>query len=126
MRISTRDTAGTASPSDESAGIRASSNAMSAPSTVDENGSAPAARIDVQGNQPTHILVDAVAHRIADTDKQGLGFGVIKRDGVSCIDESLRDRINVLSVSGSHDRLTVGSRLYRNDGKEAVLIIVES
>jgi hypothetical protein len=31
-----------------------------------------------------------------------------------------------LSVSGSHDRLTVGSRLYRNDGKEAVVIIVES
>ena len=73
-----------------------------------------------------HILVDAVAYRIADTDEQGLGFGVIKRDGVPCIDEALRDRINVLSVSGSHDRLTVGSRLYRNDGKEAVLIIVKS
>ena len=51
---------------------------------------------------------------------------VITRDGVAGIDEALRDRVNVLSVSGSHDRLTVGSRLYRNDGKEAVIIIVES
>ena len=99
---------------------------MIAPAATDGISKAPAPASAVQDNHPTHILVDAVAHRIADTDEQGLGFGVIKRDGVPCIDEALRDRINVLSVSGSHDRLTVGSRLYRNDGKEAVLIIVES
>ena len=99
---------------------------MIAPAATDGISKAPDPASTVQDNHPTHILVDAVAHRIADTDEQGLGFGVIKHNGVPCIDKALRDRINVLSVSGSHDRLTVGSRLYRNDGKEAVLIIVES
>ena len=111
---------------DESASTPITSDAGSAPSAIDEIGNAPVSKGAVTGDQPTHILIDAVAHRITDTDEQNLGFGVIKRDGVPCIDEPLRDRINVLSVSGSHDRLTVGSRLYRTDGKEAVLIIVES
>jgi len=125
-RISNRRIASAVSQAVESSDTSASGGAISAPPPSDETSKAPAAAIAVQGDQPTHILIDAVAHRITDTDDQGLGFGVIKRDGVPCIDEALRDRINVLSVSGSHDRLTVGSRLYRNDGKEAVLIIVES
>ena len=125
-RISNRRTASAASPADESASIPISSDAGSAPSASDEIGKAPVSKGAVTGDQPTHILVDAVAHRITDKDEHDLGFGVIKHDGVPCIDEALCDRINVLSVSGSHDRLTVGSRLYRNDGKEAVLIIVES
>jgi hypothetical protein len=125
-RISNRRIASAVSQAVESSDTSASGGAISAPPPSDETSKAPAAATAVQGDQPTHILIDAVAHRITDTDDQGLGFGVIKRDGVPCIDEPLRDRINVLSVSGSHDRLTVGSRLYRNDGKEAVLIIVES
>ncbi|MEC8008191.1 MAG: hypothetical protein VX157_03830, partial [Pseudomonadota bacterium] len=125
-RISNRRIASAATPADESAGTSASGDATIAPAATDGISKATAPVSAVQDNHPTHILVDAVAHCIADTDEQGLGFGVIKRDGVPCIDEALRDRINVLSVSGSHDRLTVGSRLYRNDGKEAVLIIVES
>lgn len=120
-RIASRGTAAAATPADEAEDAPASSDATSASSASAEFGKASATAVQ---DRPTHILVDAVAHRIADTDQQG--FGVIKRDGVTCIDEALRDRINVLSVSGSHDRLTVGSRLYRNDGKEAVLIIVES
>jgi hypothetical protein len=99
---------------------------MVAPAVTDEIGKAPVSQGAETDDQPTHILIDAVAYRIADADEQDLGFGVIKHEGVPCIDEALRDQINVLSVSGSHDRLTVGSRLYRNDGKEAVLIIVES
>ena len=125
-RISNRRIASAVSQAVESSDTSASGGAISASPPSDETSKAPAAATAVQGDQPTHILIDAVAHRITDTDDQGLGFGVIKRDGVPCIDEALRDRINVLSVSGSHDRLTVGSRLYRNDGKEAVLIIVES
>ena len=125
-RISNRRTASATTPDDESADTSESSDALNAPAASDEVSKVPAPTSAVQDNQPTHILIDAVAHRITDTDEQNLGFGVIQRDGVPCIDEPLRDRINVLSVSGSHDRLTVGSRLYRNDGKEAVLIIVES
>ena len=125
-RISKRRTASAVTPADESADTSASGDAMTAPAASDKIDKTMVTASAVQGAQPTHVLIDAVAHRIADTDEQGLGFGVIKRDGVPCIDEALRDRINVLSVSGSHDRLTVGSRLYRNDGKEAVLIIVES
>ena len=125
-RISNRQAAGTVTRAAESASTPITSDAGSAPSTIDEIGKAPVSKGAVTGDQPTHILVDAVAHRITDKDEQDLGFGVIKHDGVPCIEEALRDRINVLSVSGSHDRLTVGSRLYRNDGKEAVLIIVES
>jgi hypothetical protein len=125
-RISNRRTASATTPDDESADTSVSDDAMIAPAATDGISEAPDPSSTVQDNHPTHILVDAVAHCIADTDEQGLGFGVIRRDGVPCIDEALRDRINVLSVSGSHDRLTVGSRLYRNDGKEAVLIIVES
>ena len=128
-RISKRRTASAVTPADESADTSASGDAMTAPAASDKIDKIDKTMVTasaVQGAQPTHVLIDAVAHRIADTDEQGLGFGVIKRDGVPCIDEALRDRINVLSVSGSHDRLTVGSRLYRNDGKEAVLIIVES
>ena len=34
--------------------------------------------------------------------------------------------VKVTDKSGSHDQLTTGSRLYRDDGKEAVLIRVES
>ena len=125
-RISNRRTASAVTPADKSVDTSASGDAMIAPAASDEIDKTMVTASSVQGAQPTHVLIDAVAHRIADTDEQGLGFGVIKRDGVPCIDEALRDRINVLSVSGSHDRLTVGSRLYRNDGKEAVLIIVES
>ena len=125
-RISKRRTASAVTPADEPADTSSSSDAMSTPAASDEISKAPAPVSALQDNHPTHILVDAVAHRITETDAQGLGFGVIERDGVPCIDEALRERINVLSVSGSHDRLTVGSRLYRNDGKEAVLIIVES
>ena len=125
-RISKRRTASAVTPADESADTSASGDAMTAPAASDKIDKTMVTASAVQGAQPTHVLIDAVAHRIADTDEQGLGFGVIKRDGVPCIDEALRDQINVLSVSGSHDRLTVGSRLYRNDGKEAVLIIVES
>ncbi len=125
-RISNRRTASAVTPADKSVDTSASGDAMIAPAASDEIDKTMVTASSVQGAQPTHVLIDAVAHRIADTDEQGLGFGVIKRDGVTCIDEALRDRINVLSVSGSHDRLTVGSRLYRNDGKEAMLIIVES
>ena len=125
-RISNRRTASAVTPADKSVDTSASGDAMIAPAASDEIDKTMVTASSVQGAQPTHVLIDAVAHRIVDTDEQGLGFGVIKRDGVTCIDEALRDRINVLSVSGSHDRLTVGSRLYRNDGKEAMLIIVES
>ena len=125
-RISKRRTASAVTPADESVDTSENTDAMIASASSDKVSKAPAPATAGQDDQPTHILVDAVAHRISDTDEQGLGFGVIKRDGVACIDEALRDRVNVLSVSGSHDRLTVGSRLYRNDGKEAVIIIVES
>ena len=125
-RISSKSAAGAATPTEKSADTPASYNALSTPAASDEISKVPAKATAMQDDRPTHILVDAVAHRITDKDQQGLGFGVIKRDGVPCIEEVLQDRINVLSVSGSHDRLTVGSRLYRNDGKEAVLIIVES
>ena len=125
-RISNRRTASAVTPADKSVDTSASGDVTIAPAASDEIDKTMVTASAVQGAQPTHVLIDAVAHRIADTDEQGLGFGVIKRDGVPCIDEALRDQINVLSVSGSHDRLTVGSRLYRNDGKEAVLIIVES
>jgi len=125
-RICNRRTVSAVTPADESADTSASGDAMVAPAVTDEIGKAPVSQGAETGDQPTHILIDAVAYRIADADEQDLGFGVIKHEGVPCIDEALRDRINVLSVSGSHDRLTVGSRLYRNDGKEAVLIIVES
>jgi hypothetical protein len=125
-RICNRRTVSAVTPADESIDTSASGDAMVAPAVTDEIGKAPVSEGAVTGDHPTHILIDAVAYRIADTDEQDLGFGVIKHEGVPCIDEALRDRINVLSVSGSHDRLTVGSRLYRNDGKEAVLIIVES
>jgi hypothetical protein len=125
-RISNRRTASAVTPADKSVDTSASGDVTIAPAASDEIDKTMVTASAVQGAQPTHVLIDAVAHRIADTDEQGLGFGVIKRDGVPCIDETLRNRINVLSVSGSHDRLTVGSRLYRNDGKEAMLIIVES
>ena len=125
-RISNRRTVSAVTPADESIDTSASGDAMVAPAVTDEIGKAPVSQGAETDDQPTHILIDAVAYRIADADEQDLGFGVIKHEGVPCIDEALRDQINVLSVSGSHDRLTVGSRLYRNDGKEAVLIIVES
>ena len=96
------------------------------PHPGDDTDKAQGIATNVASDQPTHILIDAVAHRITETDAKDLGFGVITREGIACIDKSVRDRVNVLSVSGSHDRLTVGSRLYRNDGKEAVLIVVES
>ena len=79
-----------------------------------------------QHNPPTHLLIDATAHAIEDRESVSFEFGVVLQNDVVCIDGAFKDRINVLSVSGSHDQLTTGSRLYRDDGKEAVLIRVES
>jgi hypothetical protein len=75
---------------------------------------------------PTHLLIDATAHAIEGRESVSFEFGVISQNGVVCIDGPFKDRINVLSVSGSHAQLTTGSRLYRDDGQEAVLIRVES
>ena len=79
-----------------------------------------------QHSTPTHLLIDATAHAIEGRESVSFEFGVISQNGVVCIDGSFKDRINVLSVSGSHAQLTTGSRLYRDDGQEAVLIRVES
>lgn len=75
---------------------------------------------------PTHLLIDAMAHPIEASKNPATGFGVIFRDGQTCIEEDLRHRINVLSLTGTHDKLTIGTRLYRDDGKEALLIFVET
>ena len=79
-----------------------------------------------QHSPPTHLLIDTTAHAIEGRESVSFEFGVVSQNGVVCIDDHFKDRINVLSVSGSHDQLTTGSRLYRDDGKEAVLIRVES
>jgi hypothetical protein len=75
---------------------------------------------------PTHLMIDAMAYPIEASENSATGFGVIFRDGQACIEEDLRHRINVLSVSGTHNKLTTGTRLYRDDGKEALLIFVET
>jgi hypothetical protein len=75
---------------------------------------------------PTHLMIDATAYPIEASENSAIGFGVIFRDGQACIQEDLRHRINVLSVMGTHDKLTTGTRLYRDDGKEALLIFVET
>ena len=125
-RISNREIAGAGASADESTTTPAALDMTSEPTTAIERQKNETPLVDTQGDQPTHVLIDAVAHRISETDTQGAGFGVVYRDGIACIDGSQRDQVSVLSVSGSHDRLTIGSRLYRNDGKEAVLIFVES
>ena len=79
-----------------------------------------------QHSPPTHLLIDTTAHAIEGRESVSFEFGVVSQNGVVCIDDHFKDRINVLSVSGSHDQLTTGSRLYRDDGKEALLIRVES
>ena len=79
-----------------------------------------------QHKAPTHLLIDATAHAIEGRESVAFEFGAVSQNGVVRIDGSFKERINVLSVSGSHDQLTTGSRLYRDDGKEAVLIRVES
>ena len=75
---------------------------------------------------PTHLLIDAKAYPIGASENSASEFGVIFQDGHACIEEGLRHRINVLSVSGTHDKLTTGTRLYRDDGKEALLIFAET
>ena len=125
-RISHRNMGNYALPIDASPDSSNPREETTAPHPADDTDKAQGIATNLASDQPTHILIDAVAHRITETDAKDLGFGVITREGIACIDESVRDRVNVLSVSGSHDRLTVGSRLYRNDGKEAVLIVVES
>lgn len=125
-RISHRNMGNYALPIDASPDSSNPREETTAPHPADDTDKAQGIATILASDQPTHILIDAVAHRITETDAKDLGFGVITREGIACIDESVRDRVNVLSVSGSHDRLTVGSRLYRNDGKEAVLIVVES
>ena len=75
---------------------------------------------------PTHLLIDGIAYRIGVEPSATEGFGVVKSQGLAYIEDSFRKEITVLSVSGSHDTLPTGSRLYRNDGKEAMLIFVET
>lgn len=75
---------------------------------------------------PTHLLIDGIAYRIGVEPSATEGFGVVKSQGLAYIEASFRREITVLSVSGSHDTLPTGSRLYRNDGKEAMLIFVET
>lgn len=75
---------------------------------------------------PTHLLIDGIAYRIGAEPSATEGFGVVKSQGLAYIEDSFRKEITVLSVSGSHDTLPTGSRLYRSDGKEAMLIFVET
>lgn len=75
---------------------------------------------------PTHLLIDGIAYRIGVEPSATEGFGVVKSQGLAYIEDSFRREITVLSVSGSHDTLPTGSRLYRSDGKEAMLIFVET
>ena len=75
---------------------------------------------------PTHLLIDGIAYRIGVEPSATEGFGVVKSQGLAYIEDSFRKEITVLSVSGSHDTLPTGSRLYRSDGKEAMLIFVET
>ena len=75
---------------------------------------------------PTHLLIDGIAYRIGVEPSATEGFGVVKSQGLAYIEASFRREITVLSVSGSHDALPTGSRLYRSDGKEAMLIFVET
>ncbi|HCJ39111.1 MAG TPA: hypothetical protein DHV35_04205 [Halieaceae bacterium] len=75
---------------------------------------------------PTHLLIDGIAYRIGVEPSATEGFGVVKSQGLAYIEASFRREITVLSVSGSHDTLPTGSRLYRSDGKEAMLIFVET
>ena len=81
---------------------------------------------DPTSEPPTHLLIDGIAYRIGVEPSATEGFGVVKSQGLAYIEDSFRKEITVLSVSGSHDTLPTGSRLYRNDGKEAMLIFVET
>ena len=81
---------------------------------------------DPTSDSPTHLLIDGIAYRIGVEPSATEGFGVVKSQGLAYIEDSFRKEITVLSVSGSHDTLPTGSRLYRSDGKEAMLIFVET
>ena len=81
---------------------------------------------DPTSEPPTHLLIDGIAYRIGVEPSATEGFGVVKSQGLAYIEDSFRKEITVLSVSGSHDTLPTGSRLYRSDGKEAMLIFVET
>lgn len=81
---------------------------------------------DPTSDSPTHLLIDGIAYRIGAEPSATKGFGVVKSQGLAYIEDSFRKEITVLSVSGSHDTLPTGSRLYRSDGKEAMLIFVET
>ena len=81
---------------------------------------------DPTSEPPTHLLIDGIAYRIGVEPSATEGFGVVKSQGLAYIEDSFRREITVLSVSGSHDTLPTGSRLYRSDGKEAMLIFVET
>jgi hypothetical protein len=81
---------------------------------------------DPTSEPPTHLLIDGIAYRIGAEPSATKGFGVVKSQGLAYIEDSFRKEITVLSVSGSHDTLPTGSRLYRSDGKEAMLIFVET
>ena len=81
---------------------------------------------DPTSESPTHLLIDGIAYRIGVEPSATEGFGVVKSQGLAYIEDSFRKEITVLSVSGSHDTLPTGSRLYRSDGKEAMLIFVET
>ena len=81
---------------------------------------------DPTSDSPTHLLIDGIAYRIGVEPSATEGFGVVKSQGLAYIEDSFRREITVLSVSGSHDTLPTGSRLYRSDGKEAMLIFVET
>ena len=81
---------------------------------------------DPTSEPPTHLLIDGIAYRIGVEPSATEGFGVVKSQGLAYIEASFRREITVLSVSGSHDTLPTGSRLYRSDGKEAMLIFVET
>ena len=72
---------------------------------------------------PTHLLIGHRAVSLASDEASSFGLAPLADGAVIAI--SMRDRITVLSLRGSYDRLFSGCRLFRDDGVEATLIHLE-
>ncbi len=72
---------------------------------------------------PTHLLIGHRAVPLASDEASSFGLAPLADGAVIAI--SMRDRITVLSLRGSYDRLFSGCRLFRDDGVEATLIHLE-
>ena len=84
----------------------------------------PANPIEDVGLKATHLLVGSIAYRLTDAEHAISDFHLTYEDGTLRLSKGASRKITVVYSREDTEQLTAGTRLFRSDGVEALLIHV--